>query len=144
MKSFIILFSLLVFSQPVFALTPPLPEKQLEEESDLIVEGIVEEPIRCLGKVDENKCYADRKYSVPMKVIKVKKGKAKKGEALKITFHYYDYGKSNCVGDQTAILHSGDQGIYYLRRLEDGTFMPVHWSGAQVKIHGNGDLPKCP
>ena len=127
-----------------FALTPPWTSEQLQEVSDLIVEGEVDKPIQCVGQVEQNKCFDKLKFKVSMKVQKVLKGKLRQGETIPVTFYFYDYEKSNCVGDQAAILHSGDQGIYYLKKFEDGTFQPVHWSGAQVKVHGTGSLPKCP
>ncbi len=144
MKTLLLIGAVFLLSRLSFALTPPWSPETLVKESDLVVEGEVGQPVICLGRIDQNKCFDTLKFSVPLKVNRVIKGAVKKGETVKTTFFYYDYGKSDCVGDQAAVLHSGDQGTFYLKKLEDGTFSPVHWSGAQVKVHGAGSLPKCP
>lgn len=139
-----IFFSLFICSSVVFALTPPLSPAQLQEEADLIVEGKVESPVKCLGVVEKNSCSDKKQYSVPMKVQKVLKGAARAGETISIIFYYYDYSKSHCVGDQAAILHSGDEGKYFLKKNPGDNYTPFHWSGAQVSKPGEGALPACP
>lgn len=142
---FVLFFTYLYLFCPLaFALTPPLSPAQLQEEADLIVEGRVEAPIKCLGLLEKNNCSDKLKFSVPMKIVKLFKGKGRPGETIGILFYYYDYGKSHCVGDQAAILHSGDEGKYFLTKNSDGTYTPVHWSGAKVAKPGEGSLPTCP
>jgi len=143
-KNIALIVLCLVFIRSAWALTPPWSDSMLEQDSDLVVEGEIGEPILCLGLVDQNKCFDKKKFSVPLKVKKVIKGKGKKEETLKLTFFYYDYSKSNCVGDQAATVRSGERGIYYLKKLGDGSYQIVHWSGAKVLKEGTKGIPKCP
>ncbi len=135
---------MLCLAPSVFALTPPWDEEDLKRSADLIVEGEVGSPIQCLGLIDQTKCYDRYKYLVPMKIEKIHKGKAKKGETFPLYVYHLDYSKSHCTGDQDASHFPGERGTYYLRRLEDGALHQNHWSGMKITKEGSGSLPKCP
>ncbi len=143
MKTRLLLLFVLIFPLSSQALTPPLPARELEEKSVLIVEAEVLEPIICRGRVSENSCSDRLKFETSLKIHRVLKGKVDHRKTVPVTFFYYDYGKSNCTGDQAAILHVGDRGTYYLQKLEDGSYSPVHWSGVKVKTPGHEKLPPC-
>lgn len=131
------------YSSRVLALTPPLSALELEKESDIIVEGRVEDSVACVGQVEKTPCFDKKQYSAKLTLLKVEKGKVQTGQSIPVTFFYNDYSKSACSGDQYGILGVGDDGRFYLKKNPDGTYSPVHWSGVQVKKHGMS-LPKCP
>jgi len=143
-KFLFVLLAFFFFSARVHALTPPLPQKELEEEASLIVEGEVETPVRCLGLEEKTQCFDKLNFTAPLKVQKVIKGSATTGKTLEVRFYYKDYGNSRCVGDQGAVLNSGDQGIYYLKKGQGDTYFPFHWSGVKLDRRGTGSLPRCP
>ncbi len=125
-----------------FALTPPFGEKMLKEEADLIVQGEVGSDVKNEGVTESNNCSDTIKYVAPLKVVKACKGKAAKGAVLPVVIFHKNY-QPGCVGDQDASLKAGDQGLYYLRKGDEGAWRPVHWDGVKLK-ESNGAWPQCP
>lgn len=67
-----LLFAILIFLPiRVQALTPPWDEEDLRKGADLIVEGEMGSPLKCLGLVDQSKCWNKFKYVIPLTVAKV-------------------------------------------------------------------------
>jgi len=141
LKLFLILF--LFHSTSVWALTPPLSPDALKENADLIVEGKIDMPVKCLKKTESNKCFDQFDYKTTLKISAVLKGTAKVGEKISVEFYHNDYSKSNCVGDQGATLHTGDEGTFYLKKNGEGFYTPLHWSAVILKTKGNGAWEKC-
>ncbi len=125
------------------ALTPPLSPETLQREADLVVEGEVTGPMECQALVEKTNCADVFRYLAPLKVSKVTKGTAKPGETLKISFVHYNYGKSNCVGDQGPDVKVGQAGTYYLKKTALGNWDLWHWSAVTPKRPGSGELPSC-
>ncbi|MBI2346853.1 MAG: hypothetical protein HYV03_08295 [Deltaproteobacteria bacterium] len=138
---------LVLLALPLAALTPPWDAKELTNAADLVAEGTIGAPVQCLGRV-EKLPHAERfKFMVPFTVRKIVrervKGRVKAGETFPLYFHHTVY-KPGATGDQDRSHFPGEEGTYYLQRLEDGTWHQVHWSGAVLTKEGNGALPKCP
>lgn len=145
-KFFCVTFAGILFyliSTPAQALSPPLSSEQLEKDSDLIVESEALQSIRCLEKVESNRCSDVYRYEIPVVIRKVLKGKFKAGEKITVTFIHYDYGKSGCVGDQGPIILPGLEGLFYLRSQSEKVYNAFHWSAVKTARPGSGSLPKC-
>jgi hypothetical protein len=128
---------------PAQALTPPLSPDVLQNEATLVVEGKITGPIQCLSRIEQSKCADVYRYTTPLQVTKVLKGEAKPGDVLTVNFVHYDYGKSECVGDQGPAVQNTQQGTYYLKKDGKDGYSLWHWSAVKVKAAGMGDLPAC-
>ncbi len=140
-KFFLIVF--LFYSASTWSLTPPLSPDTLKENADLIVEGKINTPVKCLKKTENNKCFNQFDYKTSLQISAVLKGVAKVGEKISVEFYHNDYSKSQCVGDQGATLHTGDEGTFYLKKNAEGIYTPLHWSAVFLKVKGNGVWEKC-
>lgn len=120
-------------SLTALTLTPPWSPKELKRGADLIVKGEVGEPVKQIS-VDKMRNADVFSYVVPLKITKVIKSKGEKirpGRTIELFFRYYDY-KEGIVGDQWAQHSPGEKGKYYLKKMEDGRWRQVHWSGVIV------------
>jgi len=145
-KLFCVTFSGIIFylpGNPAQALSPPLSSEQLEKDSDLIVEGEALESIRCMEKVESNRCSDVYRYEIPVVIRRVLKGKFKAGEKITVSYLHYDYGKSDCVGDQGPVILPGQEGLFYLRSQSEKVYDAFHWSAVKTTRPGAGFLPKC-
>jgi hypothetical protein len=125
------------------ALTPPLSEEELQRDADLIVVGEVSQAVECLGILEETECFKQWQYFASLKVQGLVKGRVEEGQKIKIIFYQNDYSKSDCVGDQGAVLQSGDRGTYYLKQEKNGSYSPLHWNAVKLIHSGGNSLPKC-
>lgn len=135
-------FGLIVGMSTAHALTPPWEDSELESAADLIVEGTIGAPIRCVSPPERFANGTIGRYAVPLKIAKIEKGKAKPGDNVVLQFMHYFY-KPGYTGDQDALPMPGETAKYYLRRSTGGQVHIVHWSGVKIITPGSGTLPKC-
>lgn len=128
----------LFFSAEVFALMPPFTKKELKQESNMIVKGIVTNVV-CSGEIKDTGCAVLTGYIATLEVNRVIKGK--KYKDVKLRFKDYNF-KKGCIGSPDARHYTGDAGRYYLKCNEDNCRL-THWNGVEHTQRGKSSLPKC-
>jgi hypothetical protein len=132
---------MLVISAPAWALTPPIEEKELVNQADLVVRGEITD-IRCAPNAFEQGAHATTThYIATLDVNTVKKGRWP-GRTIPILFWDVHYVRGY-VGDADHVFRVGERGLYYLVSRDDGHWALINWSAAFVKRHGDGPLPTC-
>ncbi len=138
-KMFVLLIMLV--SVPAWALTPPIEERELMREADLVVKGEIT-GIRCAPDAFEQSGHATTiHYIATLDVNTVKKGRWP-GRKISVLFWDVHYVKGY-VGDADHVFHVGERGLYYLVSRGDGHWALINWSAAFVKRRGDGPLPAC-
>lgn len=116
-------FCLVSFS--ALAMLPPLTNKELEAESNIIVLGEVTS-IDKTGEKEKNNAASKTGFVAALRVDKVIKGSPK--NELKIKFWDYDY-KPGYTGGADHVHHVGEKGKFYLSCNDAGECRLSHWNG---------------
>ena len=108
------------------ALMPPMELKELEQDSNLIVEGKVVK-VYSVGPVEENKCSRNTPHDAVLNILKTHKGTEFK--AVVIHFEKTEF-KDGCVGSPDHVHHVGESGTFYLSCQLDSCRL-THWNGVK-------------
>lgn len=135
----IVLFLLtFLYAASSSALMPPMTDKELKRDSNLIVVGRITD-VRCTGEIEELACATDTGYKAVLEVKKVLKGE--KAKKVDLYFMRTEF-KEHCIGSPDTLHYVGEEAKYYLRCTAERCGL-THWNGIEYIKEGERTLPKC-
>lgn len=123
---FFIFVCFLFHTVQVLALMPPMKLDDLEQDSNLIVDGKVLK-VYPNGKEVDHACSVDRPHAAMLQVNKTYKGTEFK--AVVIKFDKTEF-KERCVGSPDHVHFVGEEGKFYLSCQLDQCRL-THWNGVK-------------
>src|SRR6478609_4799024 len=139
-----LLLLLSVLATPALALPAPMSEQELTDKSDLIATVRVLS-VSCTVATKDDKTGEDLPvYLARLRLLEVKKGDAKKGDEILVTWRAVPKG---IVGPWTVNYYPGEVVLTHLVKRSGGVSYGSTWwnaKGVDVKTPENTDLPETP
>ena len=140
--------SLLVFvsaiAGPALALPAPMSEQELMEKSDLVA-LIRVLAVTCTSIVKDEQTGEELPgYLATLKILEVKKGEAKQGEQVLVTWRAVPKG---ILGPWAVYYYPGEEVVTHLTKRSGGASYASTWwnaKGDDVKAPDSRDLPTMP
>jgi hypothetical protein len=129
---------------PALAVPAPMSEQELMEKSDLVaLIRVLEVTCTSITK-DEQTGEELPGYIATLKILEVKKGEAKKGEQVLVTWRAIP---KTIVGPWTVYYYPGEEVVTHLTKRSGGVSYASTWwnaKGDDVKSPDSRDLPTTP
>jgi len=139
-----LLLLLSVLATPALALPAPMSEQELTDKSDLIATVRVLS-VSCTVVTKDDKTGEDLPaYLAKLRVLEVKKGDAKKGDEILVTWRAIPKG---IVGPWTVYYYLGEVVQTHLVKRSGGVSYGSTWwnaKGEDIKAPDNTELPTTP
>jgi hypothetical protein len=138
---FLAFAGLLVFALPALALPAPMSEQDLTDKSDLIATVRVLSVSCTSVKKDDNTGEELPSYLAKLKVVDVKKGDAKPGDEIIVTWRAVPKG---IVGPWTVNYYPGEEVLTHLVKKSGGVSYGSTWwnaKGEDITVPPNTELP---
>jgi len=129
---------------PVRALPAPMSEQELMEKSDLVAKVRVLSVTCTSVTKDEETGQELPGYLAQLKVLEVKKGDAKRGEEVLVTWRAVPKG---ALGPWTVYYYPGEEVVTHLTKRSGGVSYATTWWNAKsdpIKAPDTKDLPVTP
>jgi hypothetical protein len=140
------LLMLLTFGmfEPAYALPAPMSDQELTDKSDLVAEVRVLSVTCTTVAQDPDTGEALPSYLAQLKVMDVKKGDAKPGDVVLVTWHAIP---KDTNGPWTVYYYPGEEVVTHLTKRSGGvTYASTWWNakGDDLKSPDTRDLPTTP
>jgi hypothetical protein len=140
----IVLVAVTLGATPAAAVPPPMSEQELVEKSDLVaVVRVVS--VTCTSVIQDPETGKDLPgYLAKLKVIEVKKGDAKPGDEVLVTWRAVP---ETTAGPWTVYYYPGEEMVTHLTRRSGGVAYASTWwnaKGDDLKSPDTRDLPVTP
>jgi hypothetical protein len=144
LKTFIFALVGLGAALPAFAVPPPMPEQELLEKSDVVARVRVVS-VTCTKVTQDERTGEDLpSYLARLQVLETKKGDAKKGEELLVTWSAVPQG---VAGPWAVYYYPGEEAWTHLILRSGGVSYASTWwnaKGDDLKNPDTRDLPTTP
>ncbi len=144
LRVLIILSAIAGVATPAFAVPAPMSDQELMEKSDLVAEVRVLSVTCTTVTQDPDTGEALPSYLAQLKVVEVKKGDAKPGDVVLVTWHAIP---KTIVGPWTVDYYPGEEVVTHLAKRSGGvTYASTWWNakGDDLKSPDTRDLPTTP
>lgn len=129
---------------PAYAVPAPMSEQELMDKSDLVAQVRVLAVTCTTVTQDPNTGDALPSYLAQIKVVEVKKGDAKPGDVVLVTWHAIP---KTVAGSWTVYYYPGEEMVTHLTKRSGGvTYGSTWWNakGDDLKSPDTRDLPVTP
>jgi len=141
--SSLIAFALLAAS-PAYAVPAPMSDQELMDKSDLVAEVRVLSVTCTTLTQDPDTGEPLPSYLAQLKLVEVKKGDAKPGDVILVTWHAIP---KDTNGPWTVYYYPGEEVVTHLTKRSGGVTYASSWSNAKgddLKSPDTRDLPTTP
>ena len=141
--SSLIAFALLAAS-PAYAVPAPMSDQELMDKSDLVAEVRVLSVTCTTLTQDPDTGEALPSYLAQLKLVEVKKGDAKPGDVILVTWHAIP---KDTNGPWTVYYYPGEEVVTHLTKRSGGVTYASSWwnaKGDDLKSPDTRDLPTTP
>ena len=139
-----VLFASCLAAPPAYAVPAPMSEQELMDKSDLVAEVRVLSVTCTTVSQDPDTGEALPSYLAQLKVVEVKKGDAKPGDVVLVTWHAIP---KDTNGPWTVYYYPGEEVVTHLTKRSGGvTYASTWWNakGDDLKSPDTRDLPVTP